>query len=452
MKGAEVAEEKVPANAGAKRAGRGFYGLLSANLVSMAGTSMSMLAIPWFVLATTGRPMEAGLVAFAEMLPYVLVQALGAPLVDRLGRRKTSIGSDLAAALAMGTVPLAYGIGILSFPLLASLMALVGSCRGAGDIARRVLVPRLAGAASLPLERASGLYDGVNRLAGLLGGPLAGILIAATSAPSVLIIDAASFAASALLVSFAVDKDARDRIDGSVDEAKPGYLADLIEGISHLRGDRLLLGIGALLIVTNLLDQAYFSVLLPLWITRELASPLALGALSGLFGIGAVAGNGLMGALAPKLPRRLPFALSFLICGAPRFLVPALSTSFAPLAAMAFVAGLGAGGINPALGAVEFERVPRHLQARVLGALGAMAWAGIPFGGLVGGATTEIFGLRAALAAAGIAYLLATLAPFVFPVWREMERGRAAVGGPHGDIEADVEHRHIGIDPTSVAR
>ncbi len=428
MKAPEADGVKFAANAlGLMRSGKGFYGLLSANLVSMAGSSMSMLAIPWFVLATTGRPMEAGLVAFAEMLPYVLVQAFGAPLVDRLGRRETSIGSDLAAALAMGAVPLAYGWGILGLPLLASLMALVGSSRGAGDIARRVLVPRLAGAASLPLERASGLYDGVNRLAGLLGGPLAGILIAAISAPAVLVVDAASFAASALLVSFTVDRSSREEL-GAAEEresgAKPGYLADLIEGFSHLLGDRLLLGIGALLIVTNLLDQAYFSVMLPLWITRELASPLALGVFSGLFGLGAVAGNGLMGALAPRLPRRIPFALSFLICGAPRFLVPAFSSTFAPLAAMAFLAGLGAGGINPALGAVEFERVPRHLQARVLGALGAMAWAGIPLGGLVGGVATEVFGLRTALASAGIAYLLATLGPFVFPVWREMERGR----------------------------
>jgi hypothetical protein len=62
----------------------------------------------------------------------------------------------------------------------------------------------------------------------------------------------------------------------------------------------------------------------------------------------------------------------------------------------------------------------------VLGALGATAWAGIPFGGLVGGALVDQLGLQGALAAAGVVYLLTTLAPFVFPVWREMDRRPAA--------------------------
>jgi hypothetical protein len=371
--------------------------LLGAHGISMLGTSMSFLAIPWFVLAVTGSATTTGLAAFSEMLPYVLAQGLGGPLVDRLGSRRISVATDLAAAAAMGFVPAAHAAHLLPLPALLAAVA-------------------LAGASSLPVDRASGLHDGLGRLAGLLGGPLAGVLIALSSAPAVLAFDAATFLASAVLVG---SLTGRSRTPSG---GQGSYLAHLREGYRHLQGDRLLVGIAAMILVTNLLDQAYAAVLLPVWVRRELGSPVALGTLSACFGAGAVAGNGLMAWLGPRLPRRLPFALSFLVCGAPRFFPIAFAARLSPVLAVAFASGLGAGGLNPALSAVEYERVPAHLQARVLGTLNALAWAGIPLGGLAGGALADAFGLRAALCLCGGAYFLATLAPFLFPVWRQMER------------------------------
>jgi predicted MFS family arabinose efflux permease len=85
---------------------------------------------------------------------------------------------------------------------------------------------------------------------------------------------------------------------------------------------------------------------------------------------------------------------------------------------------------------VEYERVPAHLQARVLGALGALAWAGIPVGALAGGLAVETLGLWPTLVVAGLVYLVTTLSPFVFPAWRGMER---AVDEPvHEPVPAAV--------------
>lgn len=393
-------------------------GLLTAHGISTLGTCMSLLAIPWFVLLTTGSATLTGLMAFAEMFPYVLVQGLGGPWVDRVGCRRMSVVTDLAATVAMAVVPAAHALGVLSLPLLAAAVACVGFSRGAGDVARRVLLPRVALTGGVPLDRASGLYDGTGRLAGLLGGPLAGVLIAVTSAPAVLAFDAATFLFSALLVAALTSAPAE-----AVELVEPmSYGARLREGVRHLRQDRLLMGIAAMILVTNLLDQAYGAVLLPLWVRQELGSPVALGTISGCFGVGAVAGNALLAWLGPRLPRRLPFAFSFLLCGAPRFLALALASSLSPILTVGLLCGLGAGGLNPVLGAVEYERVPAHLQARVLGVINALAWAGIPLGGLAGGALADAWGLRPALVVCGGLYLLATLAPFVFPAWRQMER------------------------------
>jgi MFS family permease len=400
---------------------RGIVGLLTSVGVSFLGTRMSFIAIPWFVLATTHSPTRTGLVAFAEMTPYVVVQATGGPVVDRVGARRVSVLTDLIAAGCFGLVPVLHAFGHLSLLVLAALVAAGGSCRGAGDAARDVLVPGVGELAVVPLERSSGLYDGVSRLATLIGAPIAGVLIAVTSAPSVLAIDAATFAISAVVVRWLVPLSAQPPPAGS-----PSYFTSLAEGFRYLRHDRLLLGIATMVAVTNLIDQASGAVLTPVWAVQVAHSSVALGLIGGAFGIGAVAGNAVTTWLGSRLPRRLTYGLGFVLAGAPRFVALAVATTVSPVLVVMVVGGLGAGGINPILGAVEYSRVPRHMQARVLGAVGATAWVGIPIGSLAGGALVAGVGLRGALLAAAVVYAVTTLAPFVFPAWREMDREVAA--------------------------
>lgn len=400
---------------------RGIYALLTANGISTLGTRMSVLAIPWFVLTTSGSAAETGIVVFAEMAPYVAVQALGGPLVDRLGAWRVAITSELVAALAMGLVPILHVTGHLEIPLLAVLVALAGAVRGAGDIGNRVLVPGLAESADMPLERASGLFDGVSRIASMIGVPVAGVLIAVLSAPGVVALDAVSFLISGAAILATVPRSAQPEPDP--DESTSGYVERLAQGFRYLRNDRLLMGIGVMVLVTNLLDAGYGGVMLPVWGRDVLGSPVGVGLTAGAFGLGAVSGNALLTWLAPRLPRRLVYASGFLIGGAPRFAVLALTGAVPPVLVVSFIAGFGAGSINPILGAVEYERIPRHLQARVLGALGSLAWAGIPFGGLLAGVVVDLTGLSTALWIAAAIYFATTLAPFVFPVWRQMERG-----------------------------
>jgi MFS family permease len=413
----------------APRRRRGLLAFLTSEVVSVTGTRMSMVAIPWFVLITTGSPALTGLVAFAETLPYVVVLGLGGPLVDRWGARRVAIGSDVVAAVLVGSVPLLHLAGRLPLGLLVVLVALAGAVRGLGT-ATYVLMPGLADQARMPIERATGLHDGMNRVAGMVGLPLAGVLMTVWSAPAVLLIDAGSFLVAGLLIAVFVDRSVEPHADETAaHEEKVGYVAELREGFAFLRRDHLLLAIALMVLVTNLLDQAYSVVLVPVWVREELGSPLGLGLIGGVFGIGAVVGSALFAWLGPRLPRRKSFAWGFLVAGFPRFAVLALAVTLPPMLAVSLVAGLGVGSINPSLSSTEYERVPRHLQARVLGALGALAWAGIPLGGLVGGLAVDTLGLTAAAVLLGAVYLVATLTPFVLPVWREMDRS---------PVEADV--------------
>ncbi len=396
--------------------------LLAAQAVSICGTRMSMVALPWFVLVTTGSPVRTGLVGFAEMLPYVLASVLAAPVTDRLGARRTSIVCDVGSVFAVGAIPLLHETGALSFAGLLVLVMMAGALRGPGDNAKHVLLPAAAERAGMDLERASGLYDGVNRAAGLVGAPLAGVLIGLFGAANVLLVDAGTFLVAALLVTVGVVGRAHVPDE---EDATP-YRARVAAGLRFLRDDRLLLAIAMMLFLTNLLDQGFTGVLLPVWSRDQDHGALGVGVVMGAFGVGATVGALLMAVVSTRLPRRTTFLVCFLLCGAPRYVAMGLGAPLGVVVLVAVVGGLAAGALNPILAAVELERIPAAKRARVLAAMTAIGYGGIPLGGLMAGALIATVGLEAALFACGAVYFAATLAP-LGRTWRAMDRRPAVM-------------------------
>ncbi|MFC0007058.1 MFS transporter [Micromonospora siamensis] len=411
-------------------------GLLAAELISLTGTRMSMVALPWFTLATTGSAARAGVVAFAEMLPYVLACGLGGPLLDRLGHRRVSVVADLASAPVLLAVPVLHHAGRLDFGLLVTLIALVGLLRGFGETAKRVLFPDAVTASGMALTRATALHDGLGRLATLLGAPLAGVLILALEAPAVLALDAVSFLLASLVVAALVPAPADPvrTVAPAPAPARPGrwasYLRELGEGLRFLFRDPLVGSVTVLLLVTNLADAAYSSVLAPVWAREVAGSPAALGALSASFAVGAVLGNVVFTALAPRVPRFATFAVGFLVGGAPRFLALALVDRLWAVYLISFVAGLGLAAINPILGAITYERIPEALRARVLGLGHAISWGGIPLGGLLAGYCADLATPAVAALVFGGAYLAVTVWPLLSPTWRRLDHPASGAPSP----------------------
>jgi MFS family permease len=423
-----------------------FVALLSAYVISMLGTSMSELAVPWLVLTTTGSAGKTGLVAFAQMLPYVTAQALAGPVVDRVGLRRSYVWGNLIAAVAVGAVPVMYATGSLSLAALMVLVAVAGAVRGAADCANMALVPATARAGRIPLERAAGLNSSANRTALLIGAPLAGVLVTLTNSATVVLVDAVTFAVAAVVVAGyvrGVDADAV-AVPGPTgdDDRAPGalrrYGRDLAEGVRFLGRDRLLLGIAAMVAVTNLIDQGLSAVLLPVWVRDELHSAAALGIIGGAMGLGSLVGN-LAGAwLGPRVSRRALYSIGYLIGGAPRFFILAVASTLWPVLAVSFVADIFGGSLNAVIGATSYERIPAHMQARVLGVIRASAWVGIPFGALLAGITADATTVTTAITIGGVAYLVTTLAPFVFPAWRGMRRPSGPLPAPDSLPEPDL--------------
>ncbi|GAB2931557.1 MFS transporter [Streptomyces sp. NPDC058869] len=396
--------------------------VLAANSISTAGTSLTLIGVPWFVLETTGSAGRAGLVAFCATLPIVVAALIGGPVVDRFGRRRTAVVSDAVCATAIAAIPLLHFTGVLHFWMLCALMALNGFAHTPGNTARYVLVPDLAEHAGTTLPRAASLFDAVSRGARMVGAALAGLLIALVGAETVLLLDAATFGLSALLVGAGVrGVRAAEPRRTQAPVSLRAYGTELREGYAHVLGNRLLLAVVVMVMFMNGTDQGWNAVLLPVHAEAELGGAPAIGLLTALFGAGGLTGALLYGAVGHRFSRRAVFTVCVILCGAPRFLVAAVTGTTLPLAVTMLLGGVAGGVLNPILTTVVYERVPDRLRSRVSGALTAGCEFAMPVGGLAAGLLVEGAGATGALLAMGGIFFLATLSPLVFPSWRTLD-------------------------------
>ena len=395
------------------------FAFFSANLISYVGDRLTLLAIPWFVLQTTGSVTKTGITAFFTTLPSIISAFFSGPLVDHLGYKRTSVLGDIASGISTMLIPLlSHTIGLAFWQLLV-LVFLGGLLKAPGETARATLLPDLGSNAKLRMERVNSIGDGLNRVSGLLGAPLAAVLIVLIGASNLLWLDATSFFLSALLIGLAVPSTVVtvSRKEQSVEQAT----GTVLDGLRFILHNRLLLSLILTSTITNLLDAALFGVGMPVYAKQIWGSVLPIGLLSATFGGCAFLSTVLFGTFGHRLPRRMTFALCYIAIGV-RFWALAFRLPLPVLVPIYAFNGLAVGPLNPIGMTVEQEITPVEMRARVFGATTAGYLAGIPLGGLVGGYLINWVGLLPALFTMGTAYLLVTGSLLVNPALKDMSK------------------------------
>ena len=396
--------------------------LFTANAISLVGNMLSAIAIPWFVLQTTGSATQTGITGFFTVLPVVLAGLFGGTLVDRLGYKRTSIIADIASGVTTALIPLLYFTVGLEFWQLMVLVFLGALLDAPGSTARSALVPELAELAQMPIERATSLIHIIERGARLVGAPLGGLLIALMGTENVLWLDAASFFVSAGII--AVTIKVHQPVEHEQKQVGGKYFDELREGLRFIFNDKLMLAIVIMIMATNFLDAVFGGVVQPVFVKQVYGEALDLGLLIAANGGGAVIGALIFSAVGPRLPRHAVFVSGFVLTSLKFFLY----AMYPPLwVALVFVviSSIGAGPLNPIIGAVEYERVPKNMRGRVGGAVSAGAWSAMPLGMLIGGVATEQFGVYPVLLGLGVIYLLTTVSMAFIPAMKEMNRREA---------------------------
>ncbi|MDQ3822466.1 MAG: MFS transporter [Actinomycetota bacterium] len=375
--------------------------LVLANAVSQLGNVAAVVALPWFVLLTTGSAARTGLTAFATTLPLALGAILGGPIVDRVGLRRASIAADLGAGASIAAIPLLHGLGVLEFWHVLALAFAAGAFEAPGRAARRAMLPDLAARASLSLERANSISTTSEHVGYVLGAPAAGLLIAAVGAPSTLLLDAASFAVSAGIVAVAVPS-----VAGAVGPNR------LLDGFRFVLRTPLLFTLFAMWIVGGFLIGPLASVVLPVYARDVLGGAGSLAACVTAYGAGGLAGTVVYGVGGFRIPRRAFYVGMWTAYPAVSLALVAVPP-LGPLLVLLFAIGFVVGAYDPFEATIHQQLIPPELRARVFAILLAVEMIVVPPSMLLNGLLMEHAGLRAALVLFGVGNALLGLVALV---------------------------------------
>ncbi|GGI43573.1 MFS transporter [Agromyces flavus] len=430
-----------PANRRGGRRRIPLVALFAAQLCSLGGNAIAIVAIPLIVLQQTGSPLAAGVAGIFATVPLVIGGAFGGVLVDRFGYRTSSIAADVASGATVLAIPLLDAAGLLSFGALLALVFLGGLLDPPGDTAKTVLMPDLAALAGTPLARAAGAQSAVQRTATMVGAGTAGALVAISGPMTALVADAAGFAVSALLVAVFVPgrrrSAGRAASAGETDVASSA--AGFVAGIRFIVRTPLARAVVLLVTLTNAIDAAGMTVLKPVYASQVLGDPAALGFMIGCFAAGALAGSALFGLVGHRGSGRLMFAACFVLAGTPPYLAMALEAPRAVLFPVLALSGLAAGALNPMIATALFAVVPDGMRARVFGALTSGVAASMPVGAFAAGLAVDAFGLVPVLAGAAALYAVLGASPLVLRGFDGLAGARDAASAVSVDVaEADA--------------
>lgn len=390
-----------------------FVRLWMAGTVSWLGTFTFGLALQLLLIETLDADQAAiGLVRSAQWVPALAIGMLAGVLVDRLRRRPVLIAADTVTALSTGGIAALGLAGLLTVPVLAGLVALVGAASMIYHAAHQSYLPGLVPPRMLPVANAR--LEQTMTAAEAIGPLLAGALVRVLSAPATILFNAVSKAASAVLMAtIRVHEPPPQR------HANRHVWRELMEGASWVYRHRMLAPDAVSLHMWFFFNSAVITVFV-FYATEDLGlDALTVGLVLSCAGVSGVIGAG----LAPRAAERFGLGV---VCVAAEWLNPLafLFVVLAPpgpigaamLGVGQLVYGLGAGLKGPLQLSFRNAVTPGLLRARMNGTIRSFNWGSIAVSAPLAGWAATMFGNRPVIAVgiAGLiaAALLLTLSPF----------------------------------------
>jgi predicted MFS family arabinose efflux permease len=355
---------------------RSLVGLLAAELVSLTGSSMTFVALPFFVYVTTGSTAKMGWVLAAEMLPIAIFGIPAGTVIAKLGAKKTMLISDAVRGPLLLVIPILHSTGHLSFAALLGTTFAIGIFAAPYFASSRLVVPEVAGEDEQAVASVNAVLSGANQLTQLAGPVLAGVLIGVFSPATVLVVDGCTYIFSFLVIATVVR--AGKRVEAAARQK------GVLSGLKFLLGDSLLGPMMIAACVINFVAQGIVLGVQAIDFFRYHASGHVVGLLFAGFGIGALAGAIVAQQLTQKVPLLKLAAVAIVAMPLPLFLLsPTTPWPVATLiiAAFAFFTPL----VNAPIIGILTVRTPAELRPKVMTAVMTVATMAGPFGFIAAG-------------------------------------------------------------------
>ena len=381
---------------------RSIAGLIAAELVSLTGTAMTFVALPWFVLVTTGSTARTGWVLAAELAPLAILGIPAGTVVARLGARVTMLVSDAARGPLMLVIPVLWWTHHLSFAAVLAATFAIGCFAAPYYSSARLVLPDVVGEDERLVTQAGAIFAAAQQVTQILGPVLAGVLIAATSPAVVLVIDAATYVFSFLAILVFVR--------GGKRVAETAESKGLLAGLRYVVRDPLLGPLVVVACLLNMIAQGLVVALNTLAYFHYGSNAHVVGFLFGGFGVGALGGALLAQQLAKRMELLPLAAIAIVAMPLPLFL---LSISLPWGAVMVVVAAFAffTPIVNAPIIGILTVRTPAALRPKVITAVVTVASVAGPLGFLGAGLVLAhvsvyavFFAIAAGLTAAGVAF------------------------------------------------
>lgn len=389
-----------------------------AESVSTFGSYVSLIALQTLVVLTLdGDAQDVGWLNSARWLPYLVLGLVVGALVDRRRRRPLMIGTDLAGAVLLTSIPLAWALDVLTLPLLLVIVACYGAVSLVNDAASQSFIPRLVPVGDL--QSAHARIDGANSVSQTAGPVVGGLLVKWIGAPPVILFDAAGRLFSALTLL-------RVRVEEPppVQARTTNLLGEIRDGVRWIYRTS---GLALLAVTTHLwfaANAVLGAVIAPYALVTLGMSAFGFGLVTAMLGVG-----GLLGALlSPVGGRRLGLGGAIITAHA----VTALGVLAAVCAGLwadglsVFVLlglgqachGFGIGFSNSHEMAYRQTITPDPLQARTNITMRSFNRAVIVVAAPLGGLLADRTGNREALTVAAVVFALTAVILLVSPFRR----------------------------------
>jgi MFS family permease len=403
---------------------RNFALLWVGQSTSAVGSAITTVALPLVAIATLhAGPATVALLTAATWLPWLLIGLPAGVWVDRWPRRRTLLIADLVAAAVLVVIPIAAWTDVLSMPVLLVAALLAGIAGVFANVAFNAFLPELVGAEDL-MEANAKLQTSAS-VALVLGPGLGGLVAQAAGAVSGILVDAGTFLVSAACL-LALRSAPRSHPSAG---DRPGMLRQIAEGIRFIMRGRLLQAMLVVAAVSNFAMLGITALRVVFLVRAEGAAPGTVGLVIGVGSLGAILGA----ALASRASRRFGSARTYLVANvaaAPFVLLLPLGGHgwrLTLFAAGSFIALAGATMSNVMTMTFRGNFVPAHLLGRVTAASRIFVFGTIPFGAATAGLLASALGIRSAMWALAVLYVVAP-APLLATEARTLRDFPASVG------------------------
>ncbi len=399
-----------------------FLKLWAGESVSVFGSQVTVLAVPTVaILILHAGPFQVGILSALEFLAFPTLGLVAGVYADRLRRRPIMIVCDIGRGLALGSIPVAFLLNLLTLEQLYFVALLTGIFTVFFDVSYQSYLPAL-------VERPN-LIEGNTKLeitrstAQVAGPAVAGFLIQWIGGAKAVAVDALSFLLSA--IALASIKKPEPEPKPSTASGTSGFIPEMREGIEVVFRNPILWRIAACTATTNLGSNMVFGAVFLVFAYRQLhLSAGVVGVVFALSSVGALAGAFLAGWVARKLGIGPTLGVMVIVGGLALLATP-IALVGAPaviLATTGFIEGLTIPIYNINQVSLRQAITPDRVQGRMNATMRTIVWGTIPLGAFIGGILGTSIGLVQTIAIGGILSTLAASWILLGPVIRLREQ------------------------------